>query len=139
MASKKLLEMLNESIARELQVSIQYMWHYVMWRGVKGFSVKDELKKIAIAEMKHAEEIAERLFFLGGVPTTQHYPIDIPQDLKSMIEKDKQAEEGGIALYKEVIKTAEQEGDIATAQIFKGILVAEEEHLDTFTSLLEEI
>jgi bacterioferritin len=139
MASKKLLEMMNEAVARELQVSIQYMWHYVMWRGVKGFSVKDELKKIAIVEMKHAEEIAERLFYLGGVPTTQPRPVAVPQDLKGMIEKDKEAEEGGIALYKEIIKTAEQEGDIATAQIFKGILVSEEEHLDTFTSLLEEI
>ncbi|MEM3581585.1 MAG: ferritin, partial [Candidatus Bathyarchaeia archaeon] len=29
MASKKLLEMLNDAIAREMQVSIQYMWQHV--------------------------------------------------------------------------------------------------------------
>lgn len=66
MASKDLLDLLNKAIARELQVSIQYMWQHVQWRGVKGFAVKDELKNIAISEMKHAEAIAERLSYLGG-------------------------------------------------------------------------
>jgi bacterioferritin len=139
MASKELLKMMNEAVARELQVSIQYMWHYVLWRGVKGFAVKNELKKIAIQEMKHAEDIAERLFYLGAVPTTQPNAIYVGEKLKDMIEKDKEAEEGGIQLYKGIIEMANKEGDIATAQIFRGILVAEEEHHDTFTSLLEEI
>ncbi|MCS7114374.1 MAG: ferritin, partial [Nitrososphaerota archaeon] len=38
MVSKKLLDMLNDAIARELQVSIQYMWQHVQWSGVKGFA-----------------------------------------------------------------------------------------------------
>ena len=42
MASKELLEMLNKGIAREIQVSIQYMWQHVLWKGVKAFAVKDE-------------------------------------------------------------------------------------------------
>jgi len=43
-ASKKLMDLLNKAIAREIQVSIQYMWQHVLWRGVKGFAVKDALK-----------------------------------------------------------------------------------------------
>src|SRR5574341_1722431 len=74
-ASKKLLELLNEAIAREIQVSVQYLWQHVQWMGIKGFAVKDALKKVAIAEMKHAEKIAERLVFLGGRPTTKPAPI----------------------------------------------------------------
>jgi bacterioferritin len=139
MASKELMELLNKAIARELQVSIQYMWQHVLWKGVKGFSVKDELKKIAITEMKHAEEIAERLSYLGGIPTTKPDPIFIGETLKEMIEQDKKDEENAIKLYKEIIKKAEEEGDIVTADIFKKILTDEEEHHDTFTSLLEEI
>ena len=68
MASKELLDMLNRGIARELQVSVQYMWQHVLWRGVKGFAVKDELRSIAITEMKHAEAIAERLAYLCRNP-----------------------------------------------------------------------
>jgi len=63
--------MLNKAIVRELQVANQYIWPHVQWRGVKGFAVKDELKSIAITEMKHAEVIAERLFYLGEIPTTK--------------------------------------------------------------------
>jgi bacterioferritin len=139
MASKELLDMLNKAIARELQVSVQYMWQHVQWRGVKSFAVKEELKKIAITEMKHAETIAERLFYLGGIPTTKPDPIFVRESLKEMIEQDKKDEENAITLYKAIIDKAEKEGDITTAEIFKKILKDEEEHHDTFTSLLEEI
>jgi nitrite reductase/ring-hydroxylating ferredoxin subunit len=61
--SKKLLGQLNDAIAREIQVAIQYMWQHVQWGGVKGFAVKSELQSIAVAEMKHAEAIAERLYY----------------------------------------------------------------------------
>ncbi len=139
MASKELLDMLNDGIARELQVSIQYMWQHVLWRGVKGFAVKDELKSIAITEMKHAEAIAERLAYLGGTPTTKPEPIFVGETLKEMIERDAKDEEGAISLYKATIALAQKEGDITTERLFKRILEDEEEHHDTFASLLEEM
>lgn len=139
MASKELLELMNKSIARELQVAIQYMWQHVQWKGVKGFAVKDELKKIAITEMKHAEAIAERLNYLGGKPTTKPEPIIVGEALKEMLEQDKKDEEGAIQLYKQVIQKAKDEGDEVTRKLFEGILADEEEHHDTFTGLLEEI
>ncbi|MEM3676534.1 MAG: ferritin-like domain-containing protein [Candidatus Bathyarchaeia archaeon] len=138
-ASKELLDLLNKAIARELQVSIQYMWQHVLWRGVKGFAVKDELRSIAVTEMKHAEKIAERLAYLGGTPTTKPDPIFVGETLKEMIEQDRKDEEGAITLYKHIIEAAQKENDVTTAEIFKGILEDEEEHHDTFTSLLEEI
>ncbi len=139
MASKELMDLLNKSIARELQVAIQYMWQHVQWSGVKGFAVQEELKSTAITEMKHAEKIAERLFYLGGIPTTKPEPIFVGTALKEMIEKDKKDEEGAIQLYKQVVELARKEGDETTNRIFREILEDEEDHHDTFTSLLEEI
>jgi bacterioferritin len=139
MASKKLLQMLNDAIAREMQVSIQYMWQHVQWGGVKGFAVQDELKNIAIAEMKHAEAIAERLFYLGATPTTKPTEIVVGKTLKEMITRDVKDEENAIKLYKEIIAQAQKEKDETTAFLFMGILKDEEEHHDTFTTLLEEI
>ncbi|NWF86289.1 ferritin [Candidatus Bathyarchaeota archaeon] len=139
MASKKLLEMLNEAIARELQVSIQYMWQHVQWSGVKGFAVQEELKKIAITEMKHAEKIAERLFYLGGIPTTKPNPIFVGKTLKQMIGQDIKDEANAIAMYKGIAEMAQKEGDVTTAFIFKEILEDEEEHHDTFTTMAEDI
>jgi bacterioferritin len=137
MASKELMDFLNKAIARELQVAIQYMWQHVLWKGVQGFAVKDELKKIAITEMKHAEDIAERLAYLGGTPTTKPEPILVGEDLTSMLERDKKDEEGAIKLYKQVIEVAKKEGDDVTKRMFQKILADEEEHHDTFSGLLE--
>lgn len=139
MTSKKLLEMLNEAIARELQVSIQYMWQHVQWSGVKGFAVQEELKKIAITEMKHAEKIAERLFYLGGIPTTKPNPIFVGKTLEQMIGQDIKDEANAIAMYKGIVEMAQKEDDVTTAFIFKEILEDEEEHHDTFTTMAEDL
>jgi bacterioferritin len=139
LASKKLLEMLNQAIANEMQVSIQYMWQHVQWIGVKGFAIQEELKAIAITEMKHAEAIAERLFYLGDTPTTKPTEIVVGKTLKEMIERDVKDEENAIKLYKQIIAQARSEKDETTEILFMNILKDEEEHHDTFTTLLEEI
>jgi bacterioferritin len=139
LASKKLLEILNQAIAREMQVAIQYMWQHVQWVGVKGFAVHDELKAIAITEMKHAEAIAERLFYLGDTPTTKPTEIFVGKTLKEMIERDVKDEENAIKLYKQIIAQARKEKDETTEILFMNILKDEEEHHDTFTTLLEEL
>ena len=139
MGSQELLELLNKAIARELQVSIQYMWQHVQWKGVKGFAVQEELKKIAVTEMKHAEAIAERLVYLGGKPTTKPEPIYVGETLREMIEKDKMDEENAITFYKQIIQAANNEGDITTAELFRKTLGEEEERHDFFKSLLEEL
>ncbi|MDO8715373.1 MAG: ferritin-like domain-containing protein [Dehalococcoidales bacterium] len=137
--SKKLLDRLNDAIAREMQVAVQYMWQHVQWGGVKGFAVKSELQSIAVQEMKHAEAIAERLYYLGGIPTTKPTPIFVGANLKEMIKQDIKDEAGAITLYKEIIEIAKKEGDVTTAFLFKDILKQEEEHHDTFTTLAEEL
>jgi bacterioferritin len=138
MASIQLLEKLNEAIARELQVSVQYMWQHVMAKGAYGYTVRDIFKKIAIQEMKHAEDIAERLGYIGGAPTTRPTPIEVGKSAREMVQLNKQAEEEAIALYREIIALAEREGDPVTVALFTDILAAEEDHHNTFTSLLAE-
>lgn len=138
MTSNKLKEMLNEAIAREIQVSIQYMWQHVMVRGINAESIGGVFKGISITEMKHAEAIAERLDYLGGVPTTKPTPIEVGKNAKEMLEIDKKAEEEAIALYKEIIKLSEKEGDIVTKRLFESILADEEAHHNQFSTLLED-
>jgi len=139
MASKELMDLMNKGIASELQVSIQYMWQHVLWSGVKGMAVKEELKAIAIQEMKHAEAIAERFNYLGGIPTTKPEPIFVGKTLQDMITQNKKDEENAIKLYKQIIQVAGKEGDETTKQLFRNILSEEEDHHDTFATLLEEI
>lgn len=137
--SDKLKQLLNDAIAREIQVSIQYMWQHIQVVGVKGVAVQDKFQQTAVAEMKHAEKIAERLWYLEGTPTTKPAPISVGKSLKEFLELDTKAEEEAITMYKEIIEVAQKEGDITTAFIFKEILEDEEEHHDLFTTMLEEV
>ncbi len=138
MASKKLVDMLNEAIARELQVSIQYMWQHVTVRGINAESVGGIFRQIAMTEMKHAEQIAERLDYLGGRLTTKPTPIDVGKTTKEMLEIDRKAEEDAIRLYKEIIVHSGKQGDVVTRKLFEEILSAEEDHHNTFSTLLEK-
>jgi bacterioferritin len=137
--SDALKEMLNKPIAREIQVSVQYMWQHVQAMGVRGVAVQDKFKQTAITEMKHAEKIAERLWYLGGSPTTKPSAIEVGKTLKEFLEFDTKAEVEAIEMYRQIIEMANKEKDVTTAFMFKEILDDEEEHHDLFTTMLEEV
>ncbi len=137
MADQRLLDVLNRSIARELQVSIQYMWHHVMAVGLTSPSAREVFRKIAIQEMKHAEDFAERLDQLGGVPTIQPSPIAEGGDLRKMLQDDLRAEQDAVDLYTEGTRISTQADDPVTRRLFEEILAREEEHLKTFRDMLQ--
>ena len=130
------MELLNKGIARELQVSIQYMWQHVQVTGMDGAVVNGIFRQIAIAEMKHAEALAERLDYLDGVPTIKPDPIFVGGSLIEMLKQDEQNEEEAIVLYKQAIQVASAEGDFTTRRLLEDILSEEEKHINTFGKLL---
>jgi bacterioferritin len=136
LVSQKLLDFLNKAIARELQVSTQYMWQHVQVTGTDGIIVEDVFRKTAIAEMKHAERLAERLDYLNGVATTLPEPIFVGGSLIEMLKQDEQDEEGAIMLYKQAVQVAAEEGDYTTRRLLEEILADEETHINTFGKLL---
>jgi bacterioferritin len=156
-ASPQLLGLLNRALARELQVSIQYMLQHAIGTaqqkdgkfdastGKQGkfvasnalyFFPGQNLKKIAITEMRHAEAISERIVMLGGEPTTQPARITIDSTISAMLENDRDQETAAIALYKKVIEFAERENDEETKKLFVRILSDEEKHHQMFSELL---
>jgi len=136
LVSNQIIDFLNKAIARELQVSIQYMWQHVQVTGTEGAIVEDIFRKTAIAEMKHAERLAERLDYLNGVPTTAPEPIFVGGSFIEMLRQDEQDEEAAIEIYKEAIQLAAKEGDYTTRRLLEEILADEETHINTFGKLL---
>jgi bacterioferritin len=136
LVSQRLLDFLNKGIARELQVSIQYMWQHVQVTGADGVIVEGIFRKTAIAEMKHAERLAERLDYLNGISTTKPDPIFVGGSLIEMLKQDEQNEEEAITLYKQAIQVAAEEGDYTTRRLLEEILSDEEDHINTFGKLL---
>lgn len=138
MGKDELLEILNQSIARELSVSVQYMWHHIMAKGIESAEVSEIFEKTAITEMKHAEKFADRLDYLGGVPTTKPSPIMTGGSVEKMLQDNLKAEEEAIALYKKGIKISSENDDTTTRRLFEEILEDEEDHHNTFKTLLEK-
>ena len=138
MTSKDLIEMLNKAISLELQVSIQYMWQHVRIYGFNHLAIAEELKKIAIEEMQHAESIAERVDYLGGIPTTNPAKITVGDTPESMITNDMMAEEETMHFYRTIIEKAANEKDYVTRELFEDILADEEDHHNIFRTLLEK-
>ena len=144
-------------MAREVQVSVQYMLQHTLW-GAQDSAVSTEiiktvpgkfvsshspvwlpslsLKKIAITEMRHAETIGKRLVAIGG--EYRHYPTSfkIGESLAEILEIDRNQEETAIELYKRIIERAENEQDQITLKIFTRILSDEEKHFKIFSNLL---
>ena len=87
-ASSTLTDMMQKAIAREIQVSVQYMWQHIMAKGLNSAEISDVFEEVAISEMKHAEKIAERIFYFDIVPTTKPDPIKVGGTITEMLEAD---------------------------------------------------
>ena len=148
--SEAYLELLNKAIARELAVAIQYMIQHSKLMGQKKRVIPENIlfeettfdimanmfEEIAIQEMKHAEDIAERVFLLGGQATTKPDPITVGADIKEFLELGTKAENEALVLYRQILKEASQQGDYTTRSLFMSIYKTEEEHLVKFSEYL---
>ena len=132
----EITELLNKAAAGELQAVIQYMWQHVMVNGLTSPQVAGVLRSTAIDEMKHYEKIAERLDYLGAVPTVQPDPIARSKSTKAMLKDDIEAEEDAIKLYKRILEVSMKEKDYATNELFEDIEADEEEHHHAFLTLM---
>jgi len=94
------------------------------------------LKKIAIAEMRHAEAISERIVQMGEKPTAQPANVTLDNTIPAVLENDREQENGAIELYKTIITLAGNEQDDLTVNLFKNILLDEERHHRTFSVLI---
>jgi len=136
MAKAEVIEVLQDAVARELAAITQYMWQHVIAVGLESGGIKDTFKDVAMTEMKHAEEFAERLDFFGEIPTTKPTKITVNQNLKQMLRDNIEIEKEAIEMYKKAIDICKD--DPGTRHLFEDTLLDEEEHLNEWTSLLNE-
>jgi bacterioferritin len=109
---------------------------YENW-GYEGLS--KHTKGLSIAEMKHAEALIERIFFLDAVPTMAPLALSIGKNAKEMIENDLKLEIGAVALYNEAALLAANEKDNSSRDLFIKLLKDEEGHADYLEIQLHQI
>ncbi|WP_068082403.1 bacterioferritin [Polycladidibacter stylochi] len=134
------IERLN--IALQLEIGAVNMYRLHAKRlddlGFKGLAAK-ELEESA-EEQDHADQLLERILFLGGVPQMGAGSLDnAGTDLISILKADLAGEETAHASYKESREVCEREGDYVTMKLFDGLIADEEGHIDFLETQLELI
>ena len=136
----KIIEHLNTRLAEELTAINQYMVHAEMCDNWRYGRLHETIKKRAIAEMKHAEKLIERILFLEGRPTLSKLnKLFIGAEVPDMHKNDHGAEEMAIKGYNESIRAAVEVGDNGTRDLLQSILSDEEEHIDWIEAQLDQI
>jgi bacterioferritin len=135
---EKIIKALNIDIGLEIGAIIQYIMHEVMAEGMESPAIMEKFESISREEMKHLEKLAERVNYLGGVPNTKPAPIKVGGALKKMVQDDLDGEYTAIKTYKGQIKMCEEIGDTTTRLMLEEILTDEEDHADTWETVLQK-
>ena len=139
----EVIEILSKMLKEELGALNQYMLHAEMQNSWGYKRLYAETKKQAIGEMKHAEDLIERILFLEGMPNLADLPkLNIGKDVKQQLANDLALEKGAVADYNAAVAATRELGDNGSADLLDKLLHDEEEHVDhleTQISLIEQL
>ena len=137
---EKLIEKLNEDLAREYQAIIAYTVYSQVLKGAEYMAIAAELKVHAGEELQHALTIAKQIDYLGGMPTTTALPVKQSDDAREMLRADLDNENATIRAYRERVIQCEGLQEYALAEDIREILRQEQEHqIDLATALGEDV
>jgi len=133
---ERLVELLNEDLAREYQAIISYVIYSQVLKGAPYMAIAAELEKHAGEELQHALTIAKQIDYFGGAPTAVPKPVRTSDKAEEMLRFDLDNENETIRNYRERVRQCEALGEYALAEQIRAILVNEQEHqIDLATAL----
>ena len=136
----KSIELLNAAIADELATIHQYMYFHFRLDDLGYAPLATLLRQTAIQEMLHAEQIAERILFLGGeVEMTVGRKVEKIHDAHEMVARAKQLEQEAIDMYNRFAAEAGNIPDSGSKKLFEALVDEEELHWDQFDQQAEHI
>jgi|GEM_PF-799129 len=139
MFSEKFVKMLHKLRDAETTASLQYMNHYAVFKNRNLHGIAEILEKSAIQEMKHAEELTDRMLDMGIDPkgyktdTVPHWSLNLLESMKNNAALEVEA----IKLYNEAIDLCLKEKDHLTRQLLEKIIKDEEGHRLQFEAIVE--
>ena len=136
----KVIEFLNKALTNELTAINQYWLHYRVLKdwGVQKLAEKE--REESIDEMKHADELAERILFLSALPNFQAiHKLKVGETVEEILKADLALEMEAIPLLRDAIEYCEKVRDYVSRDLFASILESEEEHVDFLETQFDQI
>jgi bacterioferritin len=136
----KVIEHLNKILKNELTAINQYFLHSRMLKDWGLEKLGDKEFEESVDEMKHADQLTQRILFLEGLPNLQSLgKLMIGENVKEIIECDLKMEHAALPDLKDAIAYCESTGDYVSRHLFREILSSEEEHVDWLETQLSLI
>jgi len=136
LSNERLIELLNEDLAREYQAIIAYVVYSQTLKGPAYMTIAAELEQHAHEELAHALAIAKQIDYLGGKPTVTPRLVKQSENAEEMLRFDLDNENETVRNYRERVRQCEALGEYAMAEHIRDILVQEQEHqIDLATAL----
>ena len=137
---EKVIDFLNEALKNELTAINQYWLHYRMLDNWGVARLAHFEREESIDEMKHADKLADRILFLGGLPNFQLLGrLRVGETVEEILKADLAIEEEAIPLLKDAIAHCEGVRDYVSRDLFSDILESEEHHVDELEKQFEMI
>ena len=136
----KVIEFLNRVLRNELTAINQYFLHSRMFKDWGLIALAAHEFHESVDEMKHADQLIERILFLEGLPNLQDLgKLMIGENAREMLECDLKLEMDAIPDLREAIVYCESVRDFVSRDLFDSILVSEEDHVDWLETQLQLI
>jgi len=136
----KVIEFLNEALRNELTAINQYWLHYRMLDNWGVSKLAEFERHESIDEMKHADKLAERIFFLDGLPNFQLLGrLKIGETVEEILKADLELEYEALPMLKDAIEYCESVRDYVSRDLFAEILESEEDHVDSLEQQFDMI
>lgn len=125
------IDYLNKALTNELTAINQYWLHYRVLDDWGVSKLAEYERHESIDEMKHADQLAERVLFLEGLPNFQAvHKLRVGETVEEILKADMAMEEDAIPLLRDAIAHCESVRDFVSRDLFASILASEEEHVD---------
>lgn len=135
-----IIQALNEVLTAELTAINQYFVHAKMCQDWGYERLRHKIWHESIDEMKHADQIIERILYLGGVPNVQRYwKVNIGENVLEMLKSDLAVEDEAVPRLQRHIALMREKGDEGTRILLDDILHSEEDHRDWLEAQLSQI
>jgi bacterioferritin len=142
-ADPRVVDLLNEVLTNELTAVNQYFLHARMCENWGYERLWKKVRAESIDEMKHADEVIERLLYLEAVPNMQKLgKVSIGQTVEEQLRLDLALEQRAIPVLNRGVELCRQAGDNGTAELLEDILEDEEEHanwLEAQLTLVQQV
>ena len=133
---KRMIELLNEDLAREFQAIIAYTVYSQTIKGAAFSDIARELAVHATEELNHALQIAKQIDYLNGTPVTMPEAVKMSGKAEDMLRFDLENERVTILNYRERIRQAEAMGEFGLSEVLRKIIAQEQEHLTDLAGAL---